>query len=124
MSPIATTFAQSKKLRELGLSDDCADMYITFGKSVHRIKGETEGEKVKMPSWSLSVLLDMLPESVIYNNTLCVLQMDRHRIQYLGSWFKTGYTYTAFSSCDDEKPLFEHVYNAIVWLLENKLLNA
>jgi hypothetical protein len=77
MSQIATTIEQSKKLIDLGLSADTADMYyykenifnnalaVFNGQLLVRGNSELKDEDTT-PAWSLTALLSMLPKSLIY----------------------------------------------------------
>lgn len=68
MSNIATTISQSRKLIELGLDPESADMtYLLFSDGKYSIKVEI-GERQKgesfLPAWSLSALLEVMPITI------------------------------------------------------------
>ena len=58
---IATTIEQSKKLIELGIDVNSADMYYWHG--CYRLLRVNDGkcEDIDIPAWSLSALLKILP---------------------------------------------------------------
>ena len=67
MTQIATTVEQSKKLIELGIDVNTADMMWTYDFTIGRINGlnvistQLKPEENDIPAWSLSALLDILP---------------------------------------------------------------
>lgn len=67
MNKICTSIEQSKKLIELGIDVNTADMYwdYDFGKYEDWSKVMDEMfDYTCIPAWSLSALLDLLPQSV------------------------------------------------------------
>ena len=82
MSNVVTTIEQSRKLIELGLDPESADMtYLLFSDGKYSIKVEI-GERQKgesfLPAWSLSALLRVLPlETELYK-----MRNDAHEIYY------------------------------------------
>lgn len=68
MSNVVTTIEQSRKLIELGLDPESADMtYLLFSDGKYSIKVEI-GERQKgesfLPAWSLSALLEVMPITI------------------------------------------------------------
>ena len=116
-----TSIEQSKKLIELGLNIETADMiYASYndvmtGERKYRkwameltpmMKIETERE---LPCWSLSALLEMMP---------MVNGREPHLI-----WNKGNYT--CFYYCGHKatnNSMIETAYNMVVWLIENNLI--
>ena len=79
---ISTTIEQSKRLFELGLSPDSADMeycYIDEFNSGLQVKGDINAEVDRrldmmfgvthIPAWSLSALLEVMPRPDLYRET-------------------------------------------------------
>ena len=79
---IATTIEQSKRLLELGLDPNTADMYYTGHRSIYNPKEieYTQVPRVRtkfvsfdrlevfFPAWSLSALLEVMPKPDLYRD--------------------------------------------------------
>ena len=132
MTKICTSIEQSKKLLELGLNPDTADMFWL------RIIGETRNtygdiipltedicqvaiddnnlcfhqssydEDDTMPAWSLSALMSLMPQN-------CAI--DKEKNKYVASYV----TSHEVLKWDSNTP-FEGAVNMMCWLLENKKL--
>ena len=143
-----TSIEQSKRLLELGLNPESADMYYirNWGEYYARFNEDNYiGDKV-CPCWSLGALLKLLPykfvetdkskfskEFVNYNSiagdfeATFRIEFDRkedgYRVNY-SSTYCDNYGYDdneTIPSYVERKPtLFEAVYELIVWLLENE----
>ena len=88
-----TTIEQSRRLVELGLGPETADLYL---------------QRTIYPAWSLDALLKVIP---------CPYQMTREcdgTVQFMLLYVMRRDTY------DTE---LEAVYTMVVWLLENDLLD-
>ena len=71
MNKICTSVEQSKKLIELGIDVNTADMYWWFsGKRyyVEAMDDDDFNEEGDIPAWSLSGLLELMPFHIIENN--------------------------------------------------------
>ena len=118
-----TTIEQSKKLVELGLSPDTADMFYSrrpTKKSKYGVFPDFKPEgrlevftKVDLPCWSLGALLEVMPEIDNqlpslrkYKNYYCVVYSDN--VTRLGD-----------NQWQNGKTPAEAAYNMVVWLLEN-----
>lgn len=70
MYKICTSKEQSKKLIELGIDVNTADMFWTYDFTVNDINGinvisnKLKPEENDIPCWSLSALLDVLPKYI------------------------------------------------------------
>lgn len=79
MEKIATTIEQGKKLLELGIDPNTADMFYEKMDNEEYDYHLCVGKMPKMqiaceeyvPAWSLSALLNLLPLSIPYNNGHC-----------------------------------------------------
>ena len=95
MNKICTTIEQSKKLIELGIDVNTADMhYSTWtilngeyilspnqGETIEELQ-EDYGNQV-IPAWSLTALLDMLDYEVVdAEGESCYLKIDKDDIEY------------------------------------------
>jgi hypothetical protein len=132
-----TTIAQSKKLVELGLNPDTADMlwekhncensYVTV--IPYTTKGKSIGAHI-LPCWSLGALIDLLPASIqtgkgIQNqyeidirkyyagNKLCLYQ-----IAYGNNKGLSREWHDMINTAEREN-LIDAVLDMICWLLEN-----
>lgn len=123
MIQIATSVEQSKKLLELGLSSESADMCwalpCAIAEKVEDIPPQLYVEPYCSadiaPAWSLSRLESMLP---------CGITVDNQ--SYLFSkWIRIDNSWKAAYHLDDNEYIsftgnsFEVIYDMIVWLLEN-----
>lgn len=127
-----TSVEQSKKLLELGLNPESADMIhwkmsrdeyyehenIIWTDSVNtlRRKGLVSFDETRMeiiPAWSLSALLEMMPKIDEQNATLeCCTDDTGKVVSYTIEYWtvkNTGYYDTAIDAA----------YSMVVWLLEN-----
>ena len=124
-----TTIEQSKKLLELGLSPDTADMFYSrrpTGKSEYNVFPDFKPEgrlevftKVDLPCWSLGALLELLRE---YDD--CIkLDIFSNRSQ---KWQITISYYDVVWKEHEEINinLLEASYNTVVWLLENSYIKT
>ena len=128
-----TSIEQSKKLLELGLSPESADMYylgladidtgkILFSENSSPIEvGSPYGENT-LPCWSVGALIKVLPHDIVYQTKLfepthCRLNLSKTGVGYASSIDR--YPDRSFNQCWTENPdLIDALYNCIVWLLE------
>jgi hypothetical protein len=69
MNKICTTIEQSKKLLELGIDVDTADIYLYEGTDGNYYpEFPIERDYGDIPAWSLSALLELMPFHIIENN--------------------------------------------------------
>ena len=127
-----TTIEQSKKLIELGLSAESADMeYIAqygsddeyFEPAVFKIETEIDSdypEPVTLPCWSLGALLEVMP-LYLYDedDDFYMMALDHNsngwNVSYGG---EDEYDFIRFADEGGKTPI-EAAYNMVVWLLEN-----
>ena len=64
MSQIATTKEQSKKLLELGISKETADMFYPTDSSLPEVCDNGDNMQVDYTAWSLGALIGILPEMI------------------------------------------------------------
>ena len=64
MAQIATTREQSKKLQELGVSADTADMFYPLGSSFPEVCDNGDNLQADCPAWSLGALIKILPDEI------------------------------------------------------------
>ena len=137
-----TTIEQSKKLLELGLSPETADMYYKYvlphSDKLHHVpnlgeptdalswynKGYTLGGKNKpmtleefcIPCWSFGALLDIMPKEDVKpfedSNPFVGYGNGLYRCVYLNGDWESSHQTMG------DTPI-EAAYNMVVWLLEN-----
>ena len=113
MNKICTDIEQSKKLIELGLDVSTADMLWTYDFTVNDINGLNvisrylKPEENDIPSWSLTVLLGLMPTFTLngFGNGQFNCRDERAN------------SYALVDTC----PL-DAAFETVCWLLENKKL--
>ena len=117
---IATTISQSKHLLELGLDPKTADMCLcktaqdTWFLCAY-IPGEYDAHTV--PAWSLSALLEVMPNNDYWEICLWQYKDQRWQCVFDDVEFSSGET-KAFVA---DTPIAA-AYEMVCWLLENKLI--
>ena len=139
MNKICTSIEQSKKLIELGIDVNTADMYYWHGS--HRLLRVNDGkcEDIDVPAWSLSALLELIPKHIkqedsriykfhIVNDDGIVIKRwncsyiaeDYHnRAEYLSD---PNLTYPTNIYGGKNENVLDAVFEMIVYLKENKLI--
>lgn len=123
MTQICTTIEQSKRLLELGISSDTADMTLQ-----EYINPETEDKEVAeivgygmdgVAAWSLGALIKLMPDTIILNDRLCcglsVLNM--------------GVYYRLLTELDiiqgyEKDNIFENCISMIAWLVNHEYIQS
>lgn len=118
MNQICTNKEQSSRLLEAGVRPETADMYLDeFERLVafeyRRIKSKAYQDTV-LPTWSLSKLIDMIPDQIEcegYNYYLFILPRDKEfTIKYSAG------SNLAKSYCRES--LFDAITEMIEWLIK------
>lgn len=118
MNQICTNKEQSQRLLEAGVRPETADMYLDeFERLVafeyRRIKSKAYQDTV-LPTWSLSKLIDMIPDQIEcegYNYYLFILPRDKEfTIKYSAG------SNLAKSYCRES--LFDAITEMIEWLIK------
>lgn len=107
MSKICTSIEQSKKLLELGLNPDTADMYWwSSGKRyyIEAMDDDDFNEEGDIPAWSLSALFDFLKNNINNHST--------YEMVYLPSTFdgRGKHLYNTFRFSIDDTDFQKDVY--------------
>ena len=123
MNQICTNKEQSQRLLEAGVRPETADMYLDeFERLVafeyRRIKSKAYQDTV-LPTWSLSKLIDMIPDQIEcegYNYYLFILPRDKEfTIKYsAGSNLAQSYCRESF---------FDAITEMIEWLIKEGYLD-
>lgn len=134
-----TTLEQSKKLMELGLNPDTADMFYSrrpTGKSKYSIFPDFKPEgqleiftKVDLPCWSLGALMNLLPPSIqtgegIQNHYEIDIrkywgnEKDLYQVAY-GNNKGLSEKWHDMINTGERENLVDAAFQMIWWLLEN-----
>ena len=106
MNKICTSLEQSKKLMELGIDVNTADMYWWYSGRRYYVESMDDDDFNKesdVPAWSLSALLELIPERI--PGTKLVIKWD-------GSYYIEGRD----CLCDNA---IDAAFEMICWLKEN-----
>lgn len=124
MSTLATTIEQAKELVRLGLDPKTADMYYPyFGAGQYGDKPRV-GFPIEyysggrdIPAWSLSALLEVMPNNDYWDIYLCQAQDSKWQCVFHDCEFSNG-EYKDFIA---DTPL-NAAYEMVCWLLTNNLI--
>lgn len=131
MNGIATTIKQSKKLIELGIDINTADMHYNKWdndeeEEYHLKCGGLPKLEFKyatnIPAWSLSALIELMPEHIVINNKVSnSLKMDKEE-----GGIGFCYFFGAIDKVDDivicDMTPINAAFEMVCYLLENKLI--
>lgn len=133
---VCTSLAQSRKLTELGVSEDTADMHYAFsaigGNAFQKmidnrailLIGNTNSIYPYQPAWSLSALLEILPYTVITDKgDEYTLQMYKEDDVTYVFGYNHAYTDTVTIEFMHQEPI-NAAYDLIVWLIENNYIEV
>lgn len=122
-----TSIEQSKKLLELGLSPESADMYyfkfadgtIAVDESPYIGEPYVNGQELGYPCWSVGALLELMPWSME--------EIKNHKIDLVYGKFAEGWyiSYFDWTGLHHGHKVYgdsqiDVCYKMICWLLENK----
>lgn len=120
---ICTSIEQSKKLLELGLDADTADM--GYNGIENRDTGRIWYDKYpttmpnvdSIPAWSLSALLELIPDEIKFEGTNCSLELAKDWISY-GGCDAYDASYRIQPMAFNKEPLIDLAYKTVCWLIE------
>lgn len=129
-----TTIEQSKKLVELGIDVDTADMYYPYYLEFDKYPStplalddelknyQLIGEDI--PCWSTEALLKLLPRCIYTKDNFVLNDIQAYKDSYRISYTNISYTNYEYKNVIECKydTLIECAYNMIVKLKELKLL--
>ena len=140
MSNIATTISQSRKLIELGLDQNTANMYYPYlGAGMYgntpRVGFPIEHSGGRdIPAWSLSALLEVIPAMIVYPTwvdkrpTDVWFNLDKDynsetKKQFYMCYYKSLDTHQIATNTDpSHSSPIDAAYEMVCWLLENNLI--
>lgn len=119
-NPICTSVEQSQTLIKLGISEDTADLYYILRRNSEprlALLNATlpSGMLNSIPAWSLSALINLLPEFIDSDGKDYCLIMLSDRVVY---W--DGNTTKLYETTDGN--LLDAVVNTILWLLDKNYI--
>ena len=121
-SQICTTIEQSKKLLELGLKKETADMrlipYSEFSVPMKYNDGFFYDDEDYTPSWSLHRLIEICPEFITINeyaDTPYWFKLEKHNNKII---YENDYDRWLYLG--DGDTLFNTLIDCIEWLINNK----
>lgn len=120
---VATTIEQSKKLIELGLSADSADMYYYNNDEIPQIISDIKSLKENINpkfytlAWSLSALIELMPKYLLNDD-------DEEFGLEIVTTYKNEYEvcYQELLPPIYSPSLFDAIFQMICYQLENKLI--
>ena len=136
MNKICTSIEQSKKLIELGIDINTADMHYSTWTILNEgeyILSPNQGETIEelqedygnqvIPAWSLSALIQVLPITIVDSWTDYCLMLDIKA--KMPRYVKYGDIYHPEFPWDFKKQsLLDSVVESIFWLHNNNYLNG
>lgn len=113
-----TTQSQSKELLEHGLDPSTADMIWTYDfmvgdvTCINIISDLLKPESPDIPAWSLSQLLNMLPERIVIGDVDYYLRITKYEVRYIleGN--------VVFGVESEKDGLLDCLVKTIIWLLD------
>lgn len=120
-NPICTSVEQAQTLISKGLTEDTADMYYVIRRHCEPrlallVNEPPKGLLNAIPAWSLSALINQLPEFVNFKGVDYCLMMLSDRVVY---WNPTSENLFE----DTEANLLDAVVNTLIWLADNNEIN-
>lgn len=119
-NPICTSVEQAQMLIKHGISEDTSDLYYILRRNSEprlALFSTTlpSGMLNSIPAWSLSALINLLPEFIEFNGKNYCLLMLLNRVVYWDGNTTNVYEVT-------EGNLIDAVVNTILWLLEKNYI--
>lgn len=120
MNKICTSLEQSKKLLELGIDVNTADIYLYEGTDGNYYpKFPIERDYGDIPAWSLSALLGLMPFHIIENNVRYGFQMVKG-LNKEGETYKIRYEgYISLVETLIYNNPIDAAFETVCWLKEN-----
>ena len=118
---ICTSIEQSKKLIELGIDVNTADMdYVPFTNNPAEYDcvinvWNNEHEEDWIPAWSLSALLELIPDKISINNESYYLSFTKKGVEFRGPITWDGQKAKTFEMDN----ILDAAFEMVCWLKEN-----
>ena len=128
MNKICTSIEQSKKLIELGLDVNTADMFWDL------LDGDEPDEKVPnccwdrfdiainefVPAWSLSALIKLIPDKISINNESYYLSFTKKSVEFKGAITWDGQKAKSFEMDN----VLDAAFEMVCWIINNEHLKG
>lgn len=119
---ISTTHEQSKRLLDLGMKPETADMHyasiptfeLQVSANIFLFLGRPGNGDT--PSWSLSRLLEMMPKAIDEEENV-ILMIEPPLVIYYDTVYKGRYHFTAYPD------IFDNCVSMLDWLIRNGYFN-
>lgn len=118
MIKICTSLEQSKKLLELGIDVNTADMYYQWYSETESALHVGKGSKklnADCPAWSLSALLGLMPDKISINNESYYLSFTKKSVEFRGPITWDGQKTKSFEMDN----ILDAAFEMVCWLKEN-----
>ena len=121
MNQFYTSIEQSKKLLELGLSPESADMFyakrwdepVIISDNYDNTPCYDESDNTDIPCWSVGALLEVMPE----------IEYKDYPKRFPKLLHYDGYQFDHYCHCTKEYyNIIDAAYEMVVWLLENNYI--
>lgn len=139
---ICTTLEQSKKLIELGISVNTADMFYTYDFVIDDINGinaitkKFKPEEKDVPAWSTEALMKLLPAEFIlvgeYSTTRYEIDVRKYKLTEDVDLYQIAYGSRSFVdgiehwkdmiNTGEKENLLDCAFQMVCWLKENNKL--
>jgi len=134
---ICTTIEQSKKLMELGIDVNTADMFWGLNKTLvaypypYNEDRLATADKTAIPAWSLSALMQLLPSDFTEEGKFGTFTYEIHIRKYrftadidvyqiaYGNYARTSDNWKDMINTGEKEELLDAAFKMIVWLKEN-----
>lgn len=131
---ICTTIEQGKRLLELGLNPETADMVYpawtlndTPTKDICEIRRQDFENENDVPAWSLSALLELMPKDRFIDIELSYGGFSVDPLEYIEKWFILFENEKDYESdiktFSSEHPI-DAVFEMVCWLLEKGFIKG
>lgn len=118
---ICTNIEQSKKLIELEINVNTADMHWDFQQDGYVLIAAELGyyhNDSEIPCWSLTALLELMPKSISEDSCASVYKLSMWPTWKPGNWMAIySMDYEVLKSFEASTPL-DAVFEMVCWLLE------
>jgi hypothetical protein len=123
MNKICTSIEQSKKLIELGIDVNTADMYLWSSGRRYYIEAMDDGDfnekEGHVRAWSLTTLFNFILPSIIDDNgNVYKFYLSKDGLNRWIAYYKSDNV--SIHICEESYELLDVIFEMVCWLLENK----
>lgn len=121
-SSICTSQEQSERLLALGLKEETADMCYTYCNYSDRYELECRPPRLcDIPAWSLSRLLETMPNNIHKYNDIADLSVSNELVQY--RFYDVDYNHDVCLEHFNDGDVYSNVIDCIEWLIKEGYFN-